>query len=395
MSAAAGRRLRLGIVFMKYPYPSETFAGRDVRAYRSLGHNVDAYDLKTVGSPKQFGADLFGALRGSPGLPALLQLARSMFQEPGWDNRQRMKCLALLPAAAVTAHRLHKSQPDVLHLFWGHYPALVAELCHHTMPATQQSMFLGAYDLWLKLPISKRVASRIGHVFTHANDNVDELAQFLGDEVDVTVIHRGIDLEQYPVKEVQNAVRKPRVFAAGRLVDVKGFDDVIEAFAEVVKARPDAELMIAGDGPDRERLETMVSELGLTNEVTFLGWIDEEEVPPLLMTSRVSVLLSRKPGERLPNVLKEAMAAGCVVVTTPTPGAHELVIDGETGFMVDHRDCTAAAQAMLAGLDEQTSEVIAAQAIRAVRDGFDARKAAERYVERWGDRALTAPKALR
>jgi len=128
-------------------------------------------------------------------------------------------------------------------------------------------------------------------------------------------------------------VVKPILITASRLIDEKGVDNVLRAFKLVSAVYPNAKLYIAGDGPNRIYLEAEVIELGIENHVVFLGHIDQRELIELMRMSHFFVLMSRYRAERLPNVIKEAMLQGCVVVSTLTDGITELVRHSNNGFL--------------------------------------------------------------
>ncbi|HEY9280783.1 MAG TPA: glycosyltransferase [Eoetvoesiella sp.] len=377
--------MHIAMVFMAFPVPSETFAVRDVRALRKLGHVVDTLSLRgddkavTPGSCLEY----LRAIFWKPGLARLLALAMRIAFSRGWGWGEKAKCLFLLANAARLANRLAKRQPDVVHMFWGHYPALVLLLAKPFLPNTRFTLFLGAYDLEKKLAVSKWAAACSDTLFTHAHANLADISRFIG-EKQVNVVHRGIELDAYPaMDELGFEGRGRRIFTAGRLIVEKGFDKVILAFAEVVRHYPDAILAIAGDGPDGARLGQVADKLGIAQNVQFLGWLSEEEVRRQLFASRVFMLLSSKPGERLPNSLKEAMAAGCICITSYSPGIDELVKHGVDGFICEAGDLAAILDAVVFGFGAPGANTMSLAAARKIRAGFDVNVSARKYVECW------------
>tara|TARA_Y100001933_G_scaffold246213_1_gene277747 strand:- start:250 stop:858 length:609 start_codon:yes stop_codon:yes gene_type:complete len=129
-----------------------------------------------------------------------------------------------------------------------------------------------------------------------------------------------------------------------RLVSQKGIDLLLRAYAELSSDIRDAwPLVIAGDGPERQQLEEMVSVLGLDGQVHFLGFVSNPQV--LYSKKAVFVLPSRFEG--MPNALLEAMGAGmAVLVSDASPGPLEVVVDQVTGLVFPSGDVDALACGM-------------------------------------------------
>ncbi len=115
------------------------------------------------------------------------------------------------------------------------------------------------------------------------------------------------------------ATGQPTALAVGRLVPAKGFDILLDAWRHV-----DAPLAIAGNGPELQGLQARIEEYGLSERVTMLGFRDD--IPDLLRSAHLVVITSRREG--FPYVLIEALHAQAVVLSTPVPGALD-VLPGE------------------------------------------------------------------
>ncbi len=140
----------------------------------------------------------------------------------------------------------------------------------------------------------------------------------------------------------------PVIFALGRLHTNKGFDTLITALARVNQA----ELWLAGIGPEQAALQDLTKRLGLEERVRFLGW--REDIPALHAQADVFVCPSRH--EALGNVVVEAMAQGKAVVATASQGPSQMITDGDNGLLVPIDDAEALAQAL--------NRVIADKALR-------------------------------
>jgi glycosyltransferase involved in cell wall biosynthesis len=131
----------------------------------------------------------------------------------------------------------------------------------------------------------------------------------------------------------------PIVLAAGRLSPEKGFGSLVEATPRLLDVVPLARVVLLGDGPERPRMERRATELGIRDRVAMPGF--RTDLDALLPWANVVVLPSLTEG--LPNVALEAAAAGVPVVATAVGGTPEVVLNGQTGFLVPSGDPTALA----------------------------------------------------
>jgi glycosyltransferase involved in cell wall biosynthesis len=161
----------------------------------------------------------------------------------------------------------------------------------------------------------------------------------------VVVIRNAVDVRRFgevPAGALRSKLERvpgrPIVLTVARLDPQKGLGDLLEAAAQV----PDSNFAIAGEGPDRERLEGAARSLGLHGRVTFLGHRDD--VADLLGSCDVFVLPSLYEG--FPLSVVEAMAAGKPVIATAVGGTPEAVSDGETGLLVPPGNPSALAAAI-------------------------------------------------
>lgn len=147
---------------------------------------------------------------------------------------------------------------------------------------------------------------------------------------------------------------RPVLATVGALILRKGQALAIEALAQL----PDAILLLAGTGPDRAMLETQAARLGVTERVRFLGAVPHGELPRVLSAADVFVLPTQSEG--LANAWVEALACGTPVVTTPIPGARELLTDPAYGRFAS-RDAAEIAAAVRDLLDAPPSRAAVLQ----------------------------------
>jgi glycogen(starch) synthase len=131
----------------------------------------------------------------------------------------------------------------------------------------------------------------------------------------------------------------------GRLVRAKGFDIALSALSAILERKPDVRLRVAGDGPERGHLVEQATRLGVSHAVEFLGWVPPIRIPLLLAAS--SMLLVPSRAEALPLVGIQAALAARPVVAAAVGGIPELVIDHETGILVEPDSPEALATAVL------------------------------------------------
>ncbi|QSG11341.1 Glycosyltransferase [Halapricum desulfuricans] len=140
------------------------------------------------------------------------------------------------------------------------------------------------------------------------------------------------------------------VLWVGRFAPEKDLPTLLGAFDRLHERRPDTRLVLAGTGPEYERIEGLVAERGLSSVAALPGYVD-----PAPYMARAEAFALSSIYEGLPTVLVEALACGCPVVATDCPsGPREILADGEYGRLVPVGDDEALATALEATLDEQT-----------------------------------------
>ncbi|ANM29260.1 hypothetical protein ABI59_06155 [Acidobacteria bacterium Mor1] len=386
--------MRIAYVTMLFPAGAETFACSDVRALIAQGLEVEVHSLR----PAQSDTEQLAVERGVAPLHRSYNGAGSLVRGFGAALRhplaafrlfrQVARCrggllgrsLILAPRALDIASRLHRSPVDRVHLFWGHYPSLVAVALRGMGSRKPVTVFLGAYDLEAEYPPSQVAVAESLALFTHAEVNRERLEQ-MAPRSRVHVVHRGIPVDE-PGPEV---TREPVIAAVGRFIKSKNMHEALEVFAALGESAAGARLLMIGDGPERAALEQLARDRGIADRVTFTGFLPRAEVQKHLLRAGVMLLMSTKPGERLPNVIKEGLFAGLFCVATRTPGIDELIGPDCAGAVVEPHGIEQAAEAIrgfLAAGEEQRQEM--ARRNRAwIVERFDVNRQMQRYVEVW------------
>ncbi|MEG9434435.1 glycosyltransferase [Terriglobus sp. ADX1] len=205
----------------------------------------------------------------------------------------------------------------------------------------------------------------------------------------ISIVHNGVALERYELSphasELRHAHGIPSdAFLVTTIANInpwKGVDVFIKAASIVHQHNPKAMFAIAGDWTDREHLQQLrdlVTESNLEGCVRFLGRV--EDIPGLLHDSDVFALLSRTEG--FPNVVIEAMAARLPVVATDVGGTSEAVSDGVTGYLVPNEDYQAAADHIVALMNDRTHRSYMGNAARElVESRFSIQAMVSQHVE--------------
>lgn len=171
----------------------------------------------------------------------------------------------------------------------------------------------------------------------------------------------------------------PVLGSIGSFEHRKGHLVLFEALGELVNGPlPNAHLMMVGDGPDEEMLKERVQALGLERSVSFFPFTNE----PNYVFERLDItILPSLYKEGLPNVLLESMAMSVPVVSSDIGGVSEIVIDGETGYMVEPGDRSGLADAIQKIWEEQDSyREMKVKTRSLIENQFDKSKQFERFI---------------
>lgn len=162
-----------------------------------------------------------------------------------------------------------------------------------------------------------------------------------------------------------------------RLAKVKNHKMLLETARILTKKIPELKVLIAGDGPLANELKALAETYGITDQVLFLG--NRSDIPDILAATDVAVLTSSSEG--FPNALIEPMSVGIPVVSTDYPAIHELVVDGQHGYIVPRNDADAMAESITKLLqDDETRKKMGLEGLKLVHKSFSPQNMARQLV---------------
>ena len=193
----------------------------------------------------------------------------------------------------------------------------------------------------------KRLLKQADYVTACSQQTLDDAKSFAGFSLNAKsrAVYNGIDLAEFDSQPAPYNHPRPYILGIGRVVPQKGFDLLLDAYARLVYRLPDApDLIIAGDGPEREHLQTQADALGLSERVHLVGRADRAKAVSLFHGCALFVLPSRQEPQGI--VSLEAMACAKPVVAARVGGVPEIVTDGETGLLFSGSDAVALGNAL-------------------------------------------------
>ena len=263
----------------------------------------------------------------------------------------------LAPLAAAKQH------PKIIHAVLESYAGLALVFCRFTAPRAKRILTCQSTNTRLFVGLMHRAA----HSITVISNTLVERAEKFG-RTDVTLISNGLTLQNIP-----RASKVPgRILFVGRHEKMKGIDTLLRAFAKVLHRQP-ARLVIFGEGPLRAELEGLRSTLGLDGACDLPGHCTN--LYSAMVRARLLVLSSQHEGS--PNVLTEALACGCPVVSTDCPSGPRELLDGSScGTLVPVADANSLASAIVDSLKKSWSP----QTLKKHVEPFSAKRSALEYL---------------
>ena len=283
-------------------------------------------------------------------------------------------------------HLLEENEAQLLHIYFGHIAVHLLPLILHWRPPTVVS-FHGA-DVLVDLDkphyraATHEMLSAARLVLVRSQSLARAVAGLGCPEKKIRLHRTGI-----PLAEIAFRFRTTpndgawKLLQAGRLIEKKGFETSLRAFAAFQRKNPAASFTIAGEGPMEENLRNLARELGVGERVRFAGFLSQARLREEFFQSHIFLHPSELGGdgnqEGVPNAMLEAMASGLPVFATKHGGIPEAIDDGASGVLVGERDHPALAEALL-GWAERPDALhrLAEAGARAVAANFEQKQQA-------------------
>ena len=381
---------KIAYVLKVYPRFSQTFVVNEILAHEECGQPLEIFSMRLSDDTRFHGAlsqvqsplhrvlkpagkieEFLSTLREAAGrFPTALEVIRENPYVVASDMQQAMKLACCIQERGI-AH---------LHAHFGTIATTVARLAAR-LAGISYSFTAHAKDIFHESVDGDRLREKLedaAAVVTVSEYNLEYLKSHYGTAADHVVhINNGLDLEQFSYSDPGR--RQPLVLGVGRLVEKKGFEYLVEAFAGVSESFAGARCEIIGGGVADAELREQISRLGLEGKVHLLGPQPQCEVRRKLSQASViaapCIVASDGDRDGLPTVLLEAMAMGTPIISTDVTGIPEILEDEHTGLAVPQRDSEALKTACIRLLQDAAIRRKLAEPARAlVEQRFDIRK---------------------
>lgn len=403
--------MKIGYVLKRYPRYSETFVVNEILAHEAAGLEVEIFALRPPSDTHfqdiisrvralvtylsasgikaaDFWTALGGAAVSSPGLWTALgeagsEDARDVYQAALLAREARLKGITHLHAhfatASTTVARLAAKFAGIPYTFTAH----AKDIFHESVCPE---------DFRRKLEDAAGVVTVSDYNLRYLRENYGPAAERM------RRVYNGLDLQRFTYKAPLH--RPSRIVAVGRLVEKKGFADLIGACATLAASGRRFTCEIVGSGELEADLRGRIEQSGAGGIVRLIGPRPQAEVVRLVQEAAafVAPCVLGEDGNRdgLPTALLEAMALGTPVVSTDVTGIPEVLRDGETGLLVPQRNPAALAGAISRLTRDSTLRIrLADRARRLIETDFNVHANAAHLREIFAQSARSSRKAVR
>lgn len=327
-----------------------------------LGHRVRVVTPRTEGSADREEFDGVEVVRFHIELPEDLTYGRVAQSQVGVRGKvQRLLTMATYLHRQYAAN-IREARDFRAHILHGHWaipsgPTIVAAGRRLSVPTVITLHGGGVYvnreqgydfpARWYVKPILRWTLRNAGALTAISDDCRTHAMNAGADPEDIRTIMNGADLRRFsPGRDdgLRNRYGDQMVFACRQLIPRKGIRFLIRAAARLRRDFPELQVVLAGDGFEKESLIELAREVGLEDATHFLGWVPNHELPKYYRAARVVVVPSLEEGFGIPAA--EAMGCNIPVVATDAGGLPEVVENGVTGYIVPKGEIEPLAEAI-------------------------------------------------
>jgi colanic acid/amylovoran biosynthesis glycosyltransferase len=363
--------MRIGYFTNSYPRATDTFIRREVLGLRQRGIDVRTFSVRRTGTDHDVGPDVMEEKRNTyyilPVGPAKLIGANlSAFvnapkryiaalvlalktRQPG--VRGLVLQLAYFQESVVLALELRRQGITHVHNHLGDNSGTVTLLVSVLMRVGYSITIHGPHIFFDPTHWALREKVRYSRFIACISHYCQSQMMLFSDRADwghLKIIRCGVDIERFRHNDVREKASK--LLYAGRLAVEKGLPVLFESLRMLVDRGYEFELTLVGDGSDRQDLEKLGRQLGISHRLIFAGYASQDDVREYLRQSDIFILPSFAEG--VPVSLMEAMACGVPVLATYVGGVAELVEPERTGLLVSPADSLALSKAIARYLDD-------------------------------------------
>jgi glycosyltransferase involved in cell wall biosynthesis len=398
--------MRVAYLVKRYPRYSETFIVNELLAHEAAGLDVEVFSvyppndthfqdvISQVRAPLSYLPMLrsVSASDGSTSTPQSDQFWSALREaklrlpsfDVGFEAAQVTEHAESVYSAVALAQALHEKGIQHVHAHFASKPAGVARLAA-AFAGVPYTFTAHAKDLFHESVDAERLERKIrgaAAVITVSDYNATYLRTRYPVAADkLHRIYNGLDLERFPFTSPSE--RPATIVAVGRLIEKKGFGDLVQACAKLASRGKRFRCQIIGTGPLAGDLDRQIDASGLSNRVELLGPRAQAEVATLVQKAAAfaapCVIGGDGNRDGLPTVLLEAMALGTPCISTDVTGIPEVVRDQATGLQVPQRDPERLAEAIDRLLGDPALRVrLATAARRLIETEFDVHRNAAR-----------------
>lgn len=376
-------RGKIAYVMSRFPHLPETFILREMLEMEKIGWDISIYPLivqkQNVVHPeargflakvKQLKIFSWGLIRtnlklmvGKPGLyfSTLFKIIAGNRKSPKF----LLRGMVVYPKSVYAADLMKREGIQHIHAHYATHPALAAWIIHR-LSGISYSVTVHAHDIYVEKAMLFEKLNEADLIVSISDFNrnllMREFGEALGEKI--SVIRCGIFPEYYSNGERNRNKDTKVILNIGSLQPYKGQKYLIDACAILRERGVPFRCKIIGGGELMPALLEQIQQLGLENTVELLGARTQDEIPGLLADGdcyvQPSIITRDGKMEGIPVGIMESMASHLPVVATDISGVPELVIDGDTGLLVEPGDCAALADAIAKILqDEDEAERLA------------------------------------